>query len=256
MVQLRGGLAGLGLAALLGAALLRPLIAQGAPPAVSRIRAVAEQTPNSQPDGLPKILADLNRASAKFQSAEAEFTWDQYQAVVQEHDIQTGKIYFERIHGTTLMAAYIQQMNGQPAQRTVVYDGSDLRYYEPAIRQLQIFRAGANRGTYESFLTLGFGGSGADLQTNWTVALEGMETIAGVRVAKLDLQPKSQSIRNMFTHVAIWVDPERGVSLKQVFYAPSGDVRTSTFKVVKYNEPLRSDIFRIVPPKGTTVQSK
>jgi outer membrane lipoprotein-sorting protein len=256
MIRLRAGLAGLGAAGILGAALWQPSFARAALLTVHRILAVDPQSPSPKSGGLREVISDLNQAAAKFQSAEAEFTWDQYQSVVQEHDIQTGKIDFERSHGITLMAANIQQMNGQPAPRIVVYNGSELRYYEPTLRQLQIFRAGANRETYESFLTLGFGGSGADLQTNWTVAFEGMETIGGVRVAKLDLQPKSPGIRSMFTHVAIWVDPARAVSLKQVFYAPSGDVRTSTFEVVKYNEPLRSDIFRIVPPKGTTVQSR
>src|ERR1700677_4533548 len=45
---------------------------------------------------LDKIIAQLNAASAKFKSAQADFSWDQFQAVVQQDEIQTGTIYFER----------------------------------------------------------------------------------------------------------------------------------------------------------------
>ena len=35
---------------------------------------------------LQKVLAEMDTASAKFQSAQADFVWDQCTAVVQSHD--------------------------------------------------------------------------------------------------------------------------------------------------------------------------
>jgi glucan-binding YG repeat protein len=113
---------------------------------------------------LQKVITQLNTAAGKFLSAQADFTWDQYQAVVDDHDIQTGTIYYERKKGVTRTAAYIKQDNGNPAPKTVVYDNGEAQYYVPNIKQLTIIRAGANRAQWESFLTLGFGGSGADLE--------------------------------------------------------------------------------------------
>jgi outer membrane lipoprotein-sorting protein len=113
-------------------------------------------------------------------------------------------------------------------------------------------RAGANRGQWESFLTLGFGGSGTDLEANWKVSLLGTETMDGVFVAKLDLVPKEQKVLDMFTHVTIWVEPARGVSHKQVFYQPSGDLRTATYKNIRYNTPVPADVFQIKAAPGTT----
>ena len=43
---------------------------------------------------LQKVLAEMDTASAKFQSAQADFVWDQYTAVVQSHDFQKGTIAF------------------------------------------------------------------------------------------------------------------------------------------------------------------
>ena len=138
------------------------------------------------------------------------------------------------------MAAYIKQ----PAEKTVFFDGSNLIYVQPDIKQETLFSAGSNRGQYESFLTLGFGGSGKDLQNNWTVTCAGMEPVDGTQTAKLDLKPKQQSVANMFSHVMLWIDPTRSLGLKQIFYEPSGDNRTATYTNIQYNEKLSPDVFK------------
>ncbi len=203
-------------------------------------------------DDLKKVISQLNAAAARFESAQADFEWDQYQAVVQENDVQTGAIYFERKKGATRMAAHLKQENGKDAPKTVVYDGGEVQLYQPEIKQMTIVRAGANRGQFESFLTLGFGGSGADLEANWKVTLLGTESMNGVSVARLDLVPIQQKVLDMFTHVTIWVDPARGISYKQIFYQPSGDMRTATYKNVRYNSPITGDVFHIETAPGTT----
>jgi outer membrane lipoprotein-sorting protein len=202
---------------------------------------------------LQKVISQLNSAAAKFQSAQADFSWDQLVAVVQDHDVQTGTIYFERKKGLTEVLADLRQDNGQDAPKKVLFDGSEAKFYEPAIKQLTRIQAGANRAQWESFLTLGFGGSGSDLQANWKVSLQGTEPMDGVTVAKLDLVPLQKNVADMFSHVTIWVDPARGVSYKQVFYQPSGDLRTATYKNIRYNSPIPADVFELKLPKDVNV---
>jgi outer membrane lipoprotein-sorting protein len=194
---------------------------------------------------LQKVILELNAAAAKFTSAQADFTWDQFTAVVQEHETQTGTIYFERKKGVTRMAADLKQDNGKDAPKMVIYDKGEVNLYEPTIKQLTTMKAGANRGQFESFLTLGFGGSGTDLEANWKVNLVDTENMDGVTVAKLDLVPKEQKVLDMFTHVTIWVELSRGISHKQIFYQPSGDLRTATYKNIHYNSPVPADVFQI-----------
>jgi outer membrane lipoprotein-sorting protein len=224
--------------------------AQTAPPAGGTA------SPAASSADLQKVISQLDTAAAKFLSAQADFTWDQFQVVVQDHDIQSGTIYFERKKGVTRMAANFLQENGKDAPKMVSYDGGELNYYEPRIKQLTILRAGANRGQWESFLTLGFGGSGTDLEANWKVSLLGTETMNGVSLAELDLVPTAQKVQEMFTHVTIWVDPTRAISLKQIFYEPSGDLRTVTYKITHYNTPIAGDVFHIKTAPGTTTQVK
>jgi outer membrane lipoprotein-sorting protein len=211
----------------------------------------AQSAPSAGDADLQKVITELNTAATKFVSAQADFAWDQFTAVVQEHEIQTGTMYFERKKGATFMAAYLKQDNGKDAPKTVVYNGTEVNFYEPTIKQLTTMKAGANQGQWESFLTLGFGGSGSDLEKNWKVSLLGTENMDGVSVAKLDLVPKEQKVLEMFTHVTIWVEPSRGISHKQIFYQPSGDLRTATYKSIRYNSPVAADVFQIKPPPGT-----
>jgi outer membrane lipoprotein-sorting protein len=173
----------------------------------------------------------MDAASAKFENAQADFVWDNYTKVVDDHEQQSGAIYFDRSGGQTQMAALVDK----PDKKTVIYTGSKLYFYQPSIDQLTIFTAGVNRSQYESFLTLGFGGSGKDLKAAWEINDLGPETIDGVAAEKLDLRSQQAKDGAKIDHITIWVDPARAVSLKQVFYYTSGDTRTSTFTHIKYN---------------------
>jgi outer membrane lipoprotein-sorting protein len=214
-----------------------------------RSQAQSAQPANSA--DLQKVITQLNTAATKFSSAQADFTWDQYQAVVQEDDVQTGTVYYERKKGSTRTAAYIKQENGKDAPKIVVFEDAQVQLYEPMIKQLTTVKAGANHAQLESFLTLGFGGSGTDLEANWKVSLLGPDSINGISVVKLDLVPLQKKVLDMFPHVTIWIDPAQGISYKQIFYEPGGDKRTATYKNIRYNQPIGSDVFTIKPAPGT-----
>ena len=72
----------------------------------------------------------------------------------------------------------------------------------------------------------------------------------------LSLVAKQQSVRNNFTKVQIWVDPARGISLKQVFVEPSGDSRTDLFTNIKYNAPVNAAVFKVKAKPGVQITRK
>ena len=194
---------------------------------------------------LQKVLSQMDAASLKFQSAQADFVWDQYTAVVQSHDIQKGTIAFRRVGKTTEMIAHVKTDNDQPALKDVLYKAGQLDFYQPALKQDTIFTSPAN---VERYLTLGFGGSGKDLQVNWNIAYQGKETIEGVETAKLDLTSKDPSTNNMFTHITIWIDPQRAISLKQQMFQESGDSRTAVYSNIKLNSvPASAFALQLAP---------
>lgn len=209
---------------------------------------LAQSSQNAQ---LNKVLSEMNAASEHFHSAAANFSADTYTAVVEQHDMQDGTIAFRRQGSSVEMRLHITSEGGAPANRDLLYKNGVLDYYEPNLKQETIMPAGKKRETYESFLTIGFGGSGRDLANAWHVTFDGMETMNGVQVAKLDLVSDSQSVRDNFSHILVWIDPLRSIAYKQEFFMASGDTRTVTYSNIRYNTPLSDALFRLKVAPGT-----
>jgi outer membrane lipoprotein-sorting protein len=190
---------------------------------------------------LEQVLSLMDTASANFKSAEASFVWEQYQKVVNDTDVQKGVIYFRRSGKDVQMAADIQG----PAKKYVLYTDNKVQVYQPGIDQVTQYSAGKNRGDFESFLVLGFGGSGRDLQRSFEVSLGDNEVVDGVDAARLDLTPKSEKARGMFNKISLWVELKRGVSVKQQFFEPSGDYRLTRYSDIRINEKIPGDAFKL-----------
>ena len=202
-----------------------------------------------KPGHLDEVLRQMDAASLKFQSAEADFRWDLYELVVKETTTQTGTIYFKKQGATTVMGARVVS----PSIKLIEFRNGVVRLFEPNTNHLTIIEATKNKAQLESFLTLGFGGSGKDLANAWTISDLGDETIDGVKTAKLDLVAKDPAVRNNCTHMTIWVDPVRGISIKQSFYMPSGDYRTAVYANIKYNQKVDEKPYQININKKTTI---
>jgi len=205
----------------------------------------------SQPSPeLEKILDQMDKTASAFRSTQTDFIWDQYQKVVDETDTQKGKVYFRRSGDETQMAADIEE----PDKKYVLFSDSKVQIYQPRIDQITVYNAGKNRAEFESFLVLGFGGSGHDLLKSFDVKYLGTEKIGDVTAAKLDLTPKSQKVRNTFAHIVLWIDPARGVSVQQQLFEPSGDYRLAKYSSIELNQKVPDSVLKIKPtPKTKTV---
>jgi outer membrane lipoprotein-sorting protein len=209
-----------------------------------------------QDANLDKVLSQMDASSAKFQDLQADLTADLFTAVVQDHELQKGKTAFRRVGSSLEMFTQIQTDNGQPSERDILYKDGQLFFYQPALKQETIFSAGANRGEFDSLLATGFGASGKDLTSAWTVSFQGMEAVNGTQTAKLDLVPKQDNIRNNVAHITIWVDLARDISLKQIMFQPSGDSRTVTYTNIRYNSHPPASLFTLKVAPGTQIQKR
>ncbi|HEU4635328.1 MAG TPA: outer membrane lipoprotein-sorting protein [Edaphobacter sp.] len=193
-----------------------------------------------KPGELDQTIRQMDAASARFKSAEADFQWDFYELVVRETTTQHGSIYFKKSGNSLEMGAKVLP----PAAKFLSYKNGKLALFDPNTKELKVFAAGQNKAQYESFLTLGFGGSGTELTKAWTVKDLGSEALSDgsgtVQTRKLDLVSKDANVRNMFSHIVIWVDTNRDISLKQQFFTPSGDYRTATYSNIRYNQSVNT----------------
>jgi outer membrane lipoprotein-sorting protein len=236
----RFALSSLGLSALLLLLLVAPGFARKAQKAKSVQTAAAAAT---APGGnLESVLATMNQTATGFKSAQGDFEFETYQKLVDEKDTQKGRIYFRKTAKNGVDAAF--DIEG-PAPKQVVYTDGKLRIFEKKINQVTERQVGKNKQDVEAFLSLGFGASGAELQRDYDVKLDGWEAVDGVQTAKLDLTPKNPKLLQTYNKIILWIDPGRDVLLKQQFFERSGDYRLAHYSNMKLNQKVSDDVFRL-----------
>jgi outer membrane lipoprotein-sorting protein len=231
--------------------------AWGAQPALPSSPAKAQQADSSpQPNvELEKVLSRMDATAASFRSAEANFEWDQYTKVVDETDKQTGKIYFRRSGNQIEMAANITSSNGKPLIKYVLFTDGKVQVYQPSVsNQVDEYSTGNNREAVESFLILGFGGSGHGMLKSFEVSYLGPDQDVGGAV-KLNLVPKAEKVRNMFDHIVLWIDLARGVSVQQQLFTGQGDYRLAKYSEIKLNAKIPESVFKLKTIGKTQVVS-
>ncbi len=192
-------------------------------------------------DNLDTVLSKLDAAAARFKSTSADFEFDSIQTdPVPDTDVQKGTVYYNRKGNGFEMGIHINQVNGRPVPKVIVVSGGVFKMYEKLVDQVTT----SNKvSKYESYLILGFGASGKDLQQKWNMKDVGAENIGGVKAEKLELVAKDPEVLKLLPKVTIWVDLERGVSLKQVFDEGQGQSRVCTYTDIKVNQTLPGDAF-------------
>jgi outer membrane lipoprotein-sorting protein len=222
----------------------------------------------AKPTGLATILAQMNASSAKFTSAQADIRQELFDSRVQDTEIQTGQVYFIRKGVSTQMGMKLSASGakpGSPPAQIIEFKDNKAQVLNTGTSQVDVFTAtGKNQALAETMMTLGFGGSGTDLEKAWDITDQGSEQMSDgskqVQVEKLDLVSKDPTIRNNYSHITIWVDPARDVSLKQILFEASGgkssgNTRTAVYTNIRPNEKVNTDAFAIkCPGKCTVVQ--
>ncbi len=203
--------------------------------------------PQQEASSLESVLKKMDAAAASFRSAQADFQWDQYQKVVDETDTQKGTVYYRRSGNEIEMMADIKE----PDVKFVLYRDGKLQIYQPKIEQVMVFSAGGNRNEMESYLVLGFGGSGEDLKKTYDVSYLGEERIDNIPTAKLQLIPKSDKVRNYFSKAILWIDLSRGISVQQQFFEPQGDRRLAKYSNIRIPAKIGHDVFQLKTTRKT-----
>lgn len=193
-------------------------------------------------DDLNSVLRRLDAAAKNFQSTSADFEFDTITTYpVPDTDVQKGVVYYVRKSSGFEMGMHVNQVNGQAAPKVIVVSGGTFKMYEQLTNQVT---TSAKVKNYESYLILAFGASGKELSDKWNIKYLGPDTIGGVKVEKLELVAKDPDVLKLFPKVTIWVDPDRGISLKQVFDEGQGASRVSLYSNIQVNpKSLPSDAF-------------
>ena len=162
----------------------------------------------AKPSALPAVLAQLNVASAKFTSAQADVRQELFTKAVRDTETQTGQIYFLRKAGATQMGMKMLPPDakpGTPPVQIVEFKDSKLRVYDPGPNQLHEFStSGKNQTLAELSKALA---EPSRIRSNWD-DLSTVERAALVAILQRGGKMLTQTLRVALTRQAL-LEPDK-----------------------------------------------
>lgn len=207
---------------------------------IGMLLVASEAWPQADSAALDRTLASMDNAANGFRTAEANFTFDQYTKLVDEHDLQKGKLYFRRQGKDVEMAADFSE-----PKQYAIYSNGKAQLYNPKIDTVNEYKTEKNRAQVDAMLLLGFGGGGRNLLTTYDASYAGTENINGVNAAKLELTPKSKEMLNNISKIILWIDPARGISVQQQMLFPGGEYRMAKYTDIQLNQKVPDSVFKL-----------
>lgn len=209
---------------------------EGAFALVSAAQAAEESDP------LGKVLHTMDETAPGFRSAQADFVWTTYNSVINDvAEKDTGKIYFRRTGKGTEMAAEV----APPARKQIIFADGKIQVYMPETQQVDVYDAGSHRDEFETFLVLGFGSSGTEMQKSFDIKYIGPERVGNVEAVKLELVPHSTKVREQFPRIDLWIDSHSGLSLRQQLWETGGDYRLADYSNIQVNRKIADNVFKL-----------
>ena len=225
------------------------------------LRGAQAQKP-SDSGGLDAVLQKMDTTASAFRTTQAEFEWDTYEKVIDEvDDVETGTVYYRRTGKDIEFMAEVKKAGGsvaelKPEPKYVLFSNGIIRMYMPKLDQITLYDLGKKKSDFESYLVLGFGGSGQDLVRTFDVTYLGMQKVSGTDAAELQLVPKSERVRGTFAKILLWIDPDKGIAVQQQFFDPQGNNRLAKYSAIQVNgKKIPDDVFRLKTTGKTTTVS-
>jgi outer membrane lipoprotein-sorting protein len=196
-------------------------------------------------DDLKSVLDRLNVSAADFHSVSANVEFDNIETdPVPDTDVQKGVVYYDRKNNSVQMGVHMSEHNGKPSGKAYTYVGGVFKLFESGVNQVTTY---VKASKWESYIDLGFGASGKDLQDKWDVKYLGSEPMGGVNTAKLELTPKDPELRKNLS--------DHAVSLKQVFNFNSSTY-VCQYSGFNFNQKLPGDAFKFKTNGQTVYQNQ
>jgi len=206
--------------------------------------------PADQKD-LKEVLHQLDVAAANFHSTSADVEFDDITTdPVYDKDVFTGIVYYDRKATAFRMGVHFSQHNGRPSTKAYTFVGGILKLRDSDKSPVTSY---PQAGKWESYIMLGFGASGKDLESKWEIKDLGTEQLsdgkATIKTEKLELVAKDPDVRKNLAKVTIWVDPDRALSLKQVFVLNPASSKICLYSNFKVNDSLPKNAFTLDPAR-------
>jgi len=197
------------------------------------------------------VLSKLDQSAAKFSAMTGNITKLSYTKVIDDKSTEEGSIALRKLGGRDLQVLIDFQ---KPDPKTVALHGRKAEIYYPKLKLVQEFDLGKRTDLMDQFLLVGFGTTGQELKSNYSIKYGGEEAISGQKAVKLELTPTVAARRDKLQKLELWIDNNEYYPIQQKFIQPSGDYYLFTYRDVKVNPQLGDEAFKLKLPKGVKRQ--
>lgn len=194
-----------------------------------------------------EVLAKLDQGAPKFGSMTASLTRLNYTKVIDDKSTEEGTISLRKLGPRDLQVLVDFT---KPDPRTVAFRGRKAEIYYPKLKTVQEIDLGKKTDLLDQFLLVGFGTTGQELKSNYSIKYLGDESVGDQKAYKLELIPSAAERRQKLPKLELWVAESGLHPVQQKFIQPSGDYYLFTYQNVKVNPQLGEDAFKLKLPKG------
>jgi outer membrane lipoprotein-sorting protein len=197
----------------------------------------------SEPTDLKDVLAEMDEGAKRFKAGKADFTSESYLEVTKDKDESSGQIFSRKKNGSQEVALQISK----PHPKQVLIKDGKATVYDPRIKETTE-RSIGDKADAESVANIAspFGVNGQDLLRDYEVKLLGWEPVDGVKTAKLELVPRKEGGKKLFSRIILWIDLQRDVALQQQRFQPdSGDYQLAHYRHIQLSDRISDDFFKI-----------
>lgn len=181
----------------------------------------------------------------------ADLTMTTHTAILNDNTVESGDLKMQRTKGDT--RALIDFTDDQD-RHTIAFVDKTVQMYFPNLKLVQVYKLGKKTNLLDEYLLLGFGTSGKELAKGYDIKMVGSETIEGRATTKLELVPKSASVREQITKVEMWLPLDSGYPVQQKFEHPSGNYRLITYRNFKLNPSFGPGMLKLTPPPSVRTE--
>lgn len=199
-----------------------------------------------------RVLQRMDATAKTLRTLTAELKQTKVTIVVDDVSQKTGKLFYKKSPNKSTFKVNYEG----PDSRILLLERGKVSILEPRIKRYQEIDTGNGSATAELPL-FWIGQSGRTIRRDYDVHHVKTEKVNGQPTSLLELNPKSDSVKNLFTQIRLWVDHKRWIPIQTRLFEVSGDHLTILLSNVKINPRLYDRIFKLqVPSDFERVQQK
>jgi outer membrane lipoprotein-sorting protein len=172
-----------------------------------------------------------------------------YTATIADTTVEDGTLVMQRLKKNGSVRA-ILDFRQQKDARVIAFLGNIVRMYWPKTQFYQDYDFGKNNNLMDQLLLLGFGSSGKELAAAYDITAEGTEKVGGQDTTKLQLIPKSASVKEKLLRIEIWIPTNAAYPIQQRFYQPANNYLLAAYSGIDFKPVIKDKQLNFKPPPG------